>query len=320
MKVLGLTCGRKLSNTEILVKEALMGAEEKGAEVEIVRLMDLNIKPCTGCNVCVMDLFEKLGPGECVIKDDLKFIDEKILDCDGLIVGSPIYESSPSGYFKTLNDRMGPSHDMAFRMIVKKIRGEKGITQGRGPDERSFKQRPVSLFAVGGSDWVKLALPMMQQFSLSWQMKVVDQVLFNWIALPGVAVLHEDMLERARKSGAHVAESIKMPIEGVKYIGEPGICPVCHSNLLEVTGKDFPVSCAVCGIKGTLQMDGNKVSLMVKEEDKKHSHMLLSGKFEHGEDLNNKSLKPPANMHEVPKKLEKYKSYLKYSKPVNKSK
>ena len=47
MKVLGLTCGRRLSNTEILVKEALMGAEEMGVEVEIVRLMDLSIKPCT---------------------------------------------------------------------------------------------------------------------------------------------------------------------------------------------------------------------------------------------------------------------------------
>ena len=27
MKVLGISCGRKLGNTEILVKEALMGAE-----------------------------------------------------------------------------------------------------------------------------------------------------------------------------------------------------------------------------------------------------------------------------------------------------
>lgn len=81
MKVLGLTCGRKLSNTEIVVKEALMGAEEMGAEVEIVRLMDLDIKPCTGCNACVISLFEKHGSGDCVIKgDDFKFIEDKILD------------------------------------------------------------------------------------------------------------------------------------------------------------------------------------------------------------------------------------------------
>lgn len=37
MKILGISCG-KMSNTEILVKEALMGAEELGAEVEFVRL------------------------------------------------------------------------------------------------------------------------------------------------------------------------------------------------------------------------------------------------------------------------------------------
>lgn len=78
MKVLGLTCGRKMSNTEILVKEALMGAEEAGAEVEIVRLMDLSIKPCTGCNSCVISLFEKGGSGDCVIKgDDFGFIAEE---------------------------------------------------------------------------------------------------------------------------------------------------------------------------------------------------------------------------------------------------
>jgi multimeric flavodoxin WrbA len=316
MKVLGLTCGRKMSNTEILVKEALLGAEEKGAEVEIIRLMDLNIKPCTGCNACVVDIFEKAGSGDCVLKDDFKFLDEKILEADGIIAASPIYEMSPTGYFKTLCDRMGPSHDMAFRMIADKIRKEKGITTGKGVDPRSFKVRAVSLFAVGGSDWTTFALPMMQLFRLAMQMELVDQVLFNWIALPGVVLLHDEMLQRARRSGAHVAETLTKPIEEAKYIGEPGMCPVCHSNILEVTGTSS-VLCAVCGVKGTLQMDGNKVSLMVGEEAKKHSHMVLSGKFEHADDLNNKSLKPDPRMPEIPQKLEKYKSYLKYSKPAN---
>jgi multimeric flavodoxin WrbA len=42
-----------MGNSEILLKQALMEAEKlSGAEVEIIRLMDLTIKPCTGCESC----------------------------------------------------------------------------------------------------------------------------------------------------------------------------------------------------------------------------------------------------------------------------
>ena len=47
-----------------------MGAEAAGAEVELIRLHDLNIKPCTGCNSCVLDLMEKHGGGACVLRND----------------------------------------------------------------------------------------------------------------------------------------------------------------------------------------------------------------------------------------------------------
>jgi len=316
MKVLGLTCGRKLSNTEILVKEALMGAEEMGAEVEIVRLLDLDIKPCTGCNACVISLFEKGGAGDCVIKnDDFKFIDDKILECDGIIVGSPIYEKTPQGLLKVLNDRMGPSHDLAFRIIAKKIREEKGITKGKGPDERSFKPRVASLFAVGGSDWTTLALPMLQIFALPMNMTVVDQQLFNWTALPATVVLKDEYLQRARRSGRHVAETLKKPIEEAEYIGPRGVCPVCHSSVVELDKTAEKALCAVCGVKGKLKTDGDTYRLSVTEEDWAHSHVLLSGKFQHGDDLKNISLKPDPRMKEIPELVKKYKDYLTYSKP-----
>jgi len=316
MKVLGLTCGRKMSNTEILVKEALMGAEEMGAEVEIVRLLDLDIKPCTGCNACVIDLFERGGSGDCVIKnDDFKWIDDKILECDGIIVGSPIYEKTPQGLLKVLNDRMGPSHDLAFRIIAKKIREGKGITKGKGPDERSFKPRVASLFAVGGSDWTTLALPMLQIFALPMNMTVVDQQLFNWTALPATVVLKDEYLQRARRSGRHVAETLKKPIEEAEYIGPQGVCPVCHSSVVELDKTAEKALCAVCGVKGKLKTDGDTYRLSVTEEDWAHSHVLLSGKFQHGDDLKNISLKPDPRMKEIPELSKKYKEYLTYSKP-----
>jgi multimeric flavodoxin WrbA len=316
MKVLGLTCGRKMSNTEILVKEALMGAEEMGAEVELVRLLDLTIKPCTGCNACVISLFEKGGSGDCVVKDDdFKFIDEKILDCDGLILGSPIYEKMPQGLLKVLNDRMGPSHDLAFRIIAKKIREERSITTGKGPDERSFKPRVASLIAVGGSDWTTLALPLLQIFALPMNFKVVDQQLFDWTALPASVLLKDDSIARARRSGRHVAESLKGPIEEAKYIGEPGMCPVCHSSVIEVKNTTSEVICATCGVKGTMKAEGNGFAIHVTPEQWVLSHVLLSGKFHHGDDLNNISLHPDPRMAEIPVLIEKYKNYLKYSKP-----
>ncbi|MFV0436512.1 MAG: flavodoxin family protein [Desulfopila sp.] len=316
MKVLGLTCGRKLSNTEIVVKEALMGAEEMGAEVEIVRLLDLHIKPCTGCNACVIDLFERGGSGDCVLKgDDFKFIDDKILECDGLIVGTPIYEKTPQGLLKVLNDRMGPSHDLAFRIIAKKIREEKGITEGKGPDERSFKPRLASLFAVGGSDWTTFALPLLQLFALPMNMKVVDQQLFNWTALPATILLKDEMLARARRSGRHIGKSLQGIIEEAEYIGPKGVCPVCHSNVVELAGTGEKAICATCGVKGVLNSDGESHVLEVTEADRMLSHVYLSGKFHHGEDLKRVSLKPDPRMADIPKLKEKYKNYLSYSRP-----
>lgn len=328
MKVLGISCGRKLSNTEILVKEALMGAESLGAEVELVRLNDLNLKPCTGCNACVVSLLEKSSSGDCVIKDDLEFIENKIMECDGLILGSPIYEKGPTGLLKILSDRMGPSHDVAFRMISKKVREEKGITTGKPVDERSFKTRSASLIAVGGSEWDTLALPMMQLSVISTHMDVVDKMLVNWTGLPGSVVFKDDVIERARKSGEHVVKtllaqsdrSLSDEKEKPEYIGEEGICPICHSKLIEIRNEDknYPAVCGICGVKGTLNVVDNRVKFEVSEEDKHHAHVFLSGKFEHGDELKNVALKPNPRIAELPRLIEKYKNYLTYSKPENK--
>jgi multimeric flavodoxin WrbA/uncharacterized Zn finger protein (UPF0148 family) len=320
MKILGITCGRNNSNTEILVKEALMGAEEAGAEVELVRLHDLTIKPCTGCNSCVIDLFEKGGAGHCTIKDDdFDFINEKFLDCDGMVVGSPIYEKSPSGQLKSLNDRMGPSHDMAFQMIARDIRKAKGITKGTGPDPRFFKDRASILIGVGGSEWDTLAAPLLHLFVFPMQVEVLDKIIANWVALPGSVLFREDLLTRAHSSGRHLAESLKKPIAEAKYIGDPGICPLCHSKLVEIRegDKNYPAICGICGVRGTLTVTDGKVKFEIKEEHKHESHVLLSGKFNHAKELQEHSLVPHPLMHEVPERLAKYKSYLKPSKPVH---
>ena len=81
MKVLGLSFGRKGKNCDILVKEALFGAQAKGAEISFINMMNLKIGHCTGCGACDKRR-ENGGPSRCVIKDDFPFVEDAILEHD----------------------------------------------------------------------------------------------------------------------------------------------------------------------------------------------------------------------------------------------
>lgn len=92
------------------------------------------------------------GKGTCVHKDDdFYIIEEALLSADAVIVGSPTYEFAPTGQFKVVCDRIGPSHDKTFRGPVI----EKGLEEQRDPasypDIRSLKPRVGALITVGGA-------------------------------------------------------------------------------------------------------------------------------------------------------------------------
>ena len=180
------------------------------------------------------------------------------------------------------------------------------------PILRAFKLRAGATIAVGGSEWDTLAMPMMGLFMLPLQVAVVDNIVVNWIGLPRTIALRDDLLERAHSAGKKVVEQLGKTVEEVEYLGDPGLCPLCHSKVIEVRhdGDVYPCICALCGVRGTLGITDGKVSFTVSDEDRPHSHLLLSGKFEHLDELANRSLKPPANMGEVPAKSAKYKDYL----------
>jgi multimeric flavodoxin WrbA len=315
MNILGIAGGKKMGQTEIFVKEALMGAEEVGAEVKFVRLLDLNIKPCSGCNVCVIKMFGGQALA-CPIKDDMRFLDELLLESDGVIAGAPIFEKSPPGYFKDVNDRMGPSHDLAMLKACEKVREENNVTDGDPVDERFFKPRVSGLIAIGGSEWTTLALPLMQMFVQPMGITPVDKVVFQWSGLSGTAALMDDKLQRVRKMGRHVAECAKNPAAEPTYVGNPGMCSVCHSSTLEIEGNADDAVCAVCGVHGALKIEGDTIRMEVGEEEKVRSHVLMSGKEIHDQDLRSLLTRLPPNMDELPQRLEKYKNYLSYSKPA----
>jgi multimeric flavodoxin WrbA len=101
VKILGLSCSPKSQgNTEILLGEALDGAQQEGAEVELYSVSGKDIKPCDGCHECR----EK---GECHIKDDMQDLYKKVTAANGVIFGTPVYFCSMAAQTKIIIDRLG---------------------------------------------------------------------------------------------------------------------------------------------------------------------------------------------------------------------
>jgi len=101
MKILGINASPRSSNSQTLklVKAVLNGARSKGARTELVDICKLNIEFCNACGICHKN-------GKCVKKDDFQALYKKMLDADGLVMGSPNYFRSITAQMKTMIDRM----------------------------------------------------------------------------------------------------------------------------------------------------------------------------------------------------------------------
>jgi len=99
VKVLGISGSpRKGGNTEILLRQALDGATEAGADVEFLRVADHEINPCDGCWACQ-------ETGKCHIDDDMQLVYGKLLEANGIIFATPVYWFGMTGQLKILIDR-----------------------------------------------------------------------------------------------------------------------------------------------------------------------------------------------------------------------
>lgn len=103
---------RKNSNSEKLAQSFADGAKSAGNDVELVSLIDKEIRFCVGCFAC-----QKTK--RCFMHDDADIIREKMLHADVLVFATPIYYYEMSGILKTLLDRANPLYpsDYCFREV-----------------------------------------------------------------------------------------------------------------------------------------------------------------------------------------------------------
>ena len=73
------------------------------AQTEVIELKNMNISHCVGCFGCW-----KGTPGQCVIRDDMDIIRDKIMESDNIILSFPLYFFGVSSKMKTMLDRLLP--------------------------------------------------------------------------------------------------------------------------------------------------------------------------------------------------------------------
>ena len=94
---------RKKWNTATLLQNALDGAESVGAQTEMIHLYDLQYRVCISCFACK----RKGGAlGRCAMRDDLTDVLEKIIHCDVLLLGTPIYFANITGEMLSFLERL----------------------------------------------------------------------------------------------------------------------------------------------------------------------------------------------------------------------
>jgi multimeric flavodoxin WrbA len=99
ISVLGIsTSPRQRGNSDLLLRQALAGAESAGASTEYLSLQGLTISPCQACNAC-------FKTGVCRVQDDFQDIYAKLLDVDRVILATPVYFMAVSAQAKSLIDR-----------------------------------------------------------------------------------------------------------------------------------------------------------------------------------------------------------------------
>ena len=76
-------------------------AQDTGQPYEMVRLAQLNIRPCIGCVKCA-------DTNRCVQKDDMAPLYDKILAADALIVGPVAYFGQANAFTHTFLERLFP--------------------------------------------------------------------------------------------------------------------------------------------------------------------------------------------------------------------
>lgn len=236
MKVLGIVGSRRrMGNSEILVKEALIGAREEGAEVSLVRLTDLCLEECNGCMACV------IRDARCGLKDDFYFLIDQMEAAEGMVLGAPTYIYAPAGVIKVLLDRF---------LVMK-------------PDQWQDK-KAVTIATAGRKEWMPYALPQLNCLAMIAGYGIVGSYIGESPG-PGEILTRPQTMHEVHDLGRRLVRSL---IDQETTAPDPGTytqCPICYSTHFEIESTT-EVVCAMCRAKGRIVERDGKAAIQFDRE------------------------------------------------------
>lgn len=224
--VLGLVgSARVWGNSEIVVREALLGAQEEGAKIEMLRLTDLFIKPCNGCLRCA------IREEPCPLDDDMEWFLAKVRESDALILSAPTYMFGPVAITKLLLDRL--------LMLTPRF-GEEQTRAG------------AAIAVSGRRDWRGVTQPFLNCLVMGLGFRLVDSHYVHRPG-PGEVLLDDEVMARIDELGRRVARGERgKPPEG-------NICPCCYGDFFVLEGGK--ATCPLCGLEAAIELVDGQVRL-----------------------------------------------------------
>ena len=194
---------RRDGNSATLLKQAVMGARQEGAEVEEVFLRDYKISPC-------LEIYQCIKTGECAIRDDFPQILAKLESSTGIMLASPIFFYTVSAHTKIFMDR-------CQSLWVRKYWIEKQPFRN-APETR--KGLFVSVAATSGKKLFDGAILTVKYFFDVLSAELWRTVLCRGVDRKGEIDSQEDYLKEASEAGRELARVLQEDIRKAKSDSE----------------------------------------------------------------------------------------------------
>ena len=178
--------------TYTALEEVSKTLKSEGIETEIIHVGHKDIRGCIGCRQCKTK-------GKCVFNDIVNDIAPKFKECDGIVIGSPVYFASANGTLVSFIDRLFYSMTADKTMKV----GAAVVSCRRGGNSATFDE-------------------LNKYFTIS-QMPIASSQYWNMVHGNSPEEVQQDLegLQTMRTLGKNMAFLIKSIQLGKKEFGLP---------------------------------------------------------------------------------------------------